>query len=203
MLDRGAKLFAIGRDDQGRLRVLDGNPADMGLNSQHWAWILDEKGHWVGEDVITGDKLPKAEDIFGSDLNGDGVVGSSPFRTVEKNGAQALLVDQRSGAAMVSIAGAEPVAITRDGWDRVLQQRGEWSLAAIATDDQGRTRVLDASPFSDARYAWILDANGHFVGEESFDKSNVGKAETLFSVDLDRDGIIGYPSGAGGLSGLG
>ncbi|AVQ03177.1 hypothetical protein B7G68_15765 [Caulobacter segnis] len=203
LLDRGAKLFAIGRDDQGRLRVLDGNPADMGLNSQHWAWILDEKGHWVGEDVITGDKLPKAEDIFGSDLNGDGVVGSSPFRTVEKNGAQALLVDQRSGAAMVSIAGAEPVAITRDGWDRVLQQRGEWSLAAIATDDQGRTRVLDASPFSDARYAWILDANGHFVGEESFDKSNVGKAETLFSVDLDRDGIIGYPSGAGGLSGLG
>ncbi|OAN59891.1 glycosyl hydrolase [Sphingomonas sp. TDK1] len=204
-LDHGSKLFAIGRDDQGRLRVLDGNANDMSAGSQHWAWILDANGHWVGEDVFSGTDLPKAETIFGSDLNGDGVIGTAGLHTVEKNGAATLLVDTHTGKASFSINGSAPQQITRDGadWGDVLQQRGDWGLAAIAIDDQGRTRVLDASPFSDMRYAWILDANGHWYGEESFDKNTVGAAEKLFSVDLNGDGVIGTAAktATGGVSG--
>lgn len=204
-LDRGSKLFAIGRDDQGRLRVLDGNANDMGPNSQHWAWILDQTGHWVGEDVFAGTDLPKAETIFGSDLNGDGVVGTSALRPIDQHGGATLFVDQATGKASFSINGSGALQITRDGaaWGDVLQQRGDWGLAAIAIDDQGRTRVLDTSPFSDMRYAWILDANGHWYGEESFDKNSVGAAEKLFSVDLNGDGVIGSAAktAAGGGSG--
>lgn len=191
LLDRGSKLFAIGRDEQGRIRVMDGNPNDMGVGSTHWAWILDDTGHFVGEDTFSGDKLPQAEDIFGSDMNGDGMVGSTPYRVVERHGDNALMVDQRSGTAYISVNGAAPLAVTRDGWGDVRQQRDDWGLAAIATDDQGRIRVLDTSPFSDARYAWILDANGHFIGEESFNKDNIGQAENLFGIDLDGNGNVG------------
>lgn len=191
LLDRGSRLFAIGRDDQGRLRVLDGNPNDLSQGSTHWAWILDNTGHFVGEDTFSGAQLPQAEDIFGSDLNGDGVIGSTSFRALVRHDGDALLVDQRTGKAFISVDGGDPLAITRDGWGDVTQQRNDWGLAAIATDDQGRIRVLDTSPFSDARYAWILDANGHFIGEESFNKDTVGQAETLFGMDLDGNGKIG------------
>jgi hypothetical protein len=204
-LDRGSKLFAIGRDDQGRLRVMDGNGNDMGANSTHWSWILDNTGHFVGEDAISGTQLANVEAMYGTDLNGDGKVGGTAkpgaapdYRQIESNGGDALYVDQASGKAYVSVQGHDPLLVTRDGWGDVLQQRGDWGLAAIATDDQGRTRVLDTSPFSDARYAWILDANGHFIGEESFNKDTIGQAEKLFAVDLDKNGVIG--NGAAGTT---
>ena len=200
-LDRGSKLFAVGRDDLGRLRVLDGDPKAVDAASNHWGWILDASGKFVGETVFDGNQLKDAEKIFGTDLNGDGIVTGGRLKLVEQNGDSSLFVDGVSGKAYVSVHGADPLLLTRDGWGDVQQQRGDWGLAAIATDEQGRTRVLDASPFSDARYAWVLDANGHFSGEQSFDASTVGEAEKLFSVDLDHDGHIGTfgsaaPSGA-------
>ncbi|WP_343617119.1 glycosyl hydrolase [Novosphingobium sp.] len=192
-LDRGSQLSAIGRDSEGNLRVLDGDPNNFGPDTQHWAWRLDAQGNWVGEDVYSGTALTQVDGQFGKDFNGDGVISGSQKRLVSQNGGDALYVDDQTGKAFVSVQGAAPIQITRDGadWGDVKLQRGDWSLVAVATDDEGRTRVLDADPFSDMKYAWILDGNGHWYGEQSFDKSNSAAAEMLFSTDLNGDGIIG------------
>jgi hypothetical protein len=192
-LDRGSQLSAIGRDASGNLRVLDGDPTNFGPDSQHWAWQLDAHGNWSREDVFDGSQIGAAEGIFGQDFNRDGVIEGGRKTLVSQNGDDALYVDQQTGKAFVSVHGAAPIQITRDGagWGDVQLQRGDYQLAAVATDDQGRTRVLDANPFSDVKYAWILDANGHWSGEQSFDKFSNGAAELLFSADLNKDGVIG------------
>lgn len=208
-LDRGSQLSAIGRDEQGNLRVLDGDPTNFGPDSQHWAWQLDVKGNWSREDVYGGAAIGAVEGLFGQDFNRDGVVEGSQKSLVTRNGDDALYVDQQTGKAFVSVHGASPIQITRDGadWGNVALHRGDWQLVGVATDDQGRTRVLDADPFSDLKYAWILDGNGHWSGEQTFDKASNGAAEFLFSADLNKDGVIGdKPTGllasAGGASSL-
>jgi hypothetical protein len=190
-LDRGSQLSAVGRDGEGNLRVLDGNPGDFGPNATHWSWKLDAKGNWIGEDTYAGAEISKAEGIYGRDFDGDGTVSGSQKQLIAANGDDALFVDQATGKAYASVHGASPIALTRDGWGDVQAQRGDWGLLAIASDDQGRTRVLDANPFDDMKYAWILDANGHWSGEQSFDKAHNGAAELLFSADLNHDGVIG------------
>jgi len=194
-LNHGSQLFAIGRDDQGRLRVLDGNPNDKSVGSTHWAWVLDDSGRYVDQTVFSGDQLGDAELIFGQDLNGDGMVeGSGPKLTqVATGGGNTLYVDPATGIAYVSVAGADPVKVTRDGdgWGDVQLQHGDFGLSAITTDDKGRVRVLDTSANSDLRYAWILDANGKWAGENSFDAATAGQAETLFGKDLDGNGVVG------------
>jgi hypothetical protein len=197
MLDRGSKLSAIGRDANGNLHVLDGNPNDFSANSQHWAWQLDAKGNWTREDVYTGADITQVEGLFNQDFNGDGFVTGSQKKLVEQHGGDLLYVDQVTGQAFVSVNGGAAIAVSRDGTTAAQLQRGDYSLVAVATDDQGRTRVLDADPFSDLKYAWILDGKGHWAGESSYNASTIGSAETLFGVDLNNDGVIGTKPTAG------
>lgn len=179
-------LGAIGRDDEGRLRVLD---APNG-NGDHYAWILDEQGRFVGEEVFTPDGLKFAERLFNKDLDGDGELFGAPLTIIENEGSATLLKSEYSGTAYIAI-GDDSVAVTRDGIGNVDVTRGAWNLVAATVDGEGRTRVLDVSADSDELFAWILDGNGHFVGEEIFQRANIGDAESLFAIDLDGDGVIG------------
>jgi hypothetical protein len=204
MLTRSAySLSAIGRDAQGNIRVLD-YAKGTGVS---YAWELNAKGVWVDETKYTKSNNAEAEGMFNFDVNHDGkidqptVTGTSAAATsnptglnvVSVNGDDTLFTDAATGTAYISVHGAAPIAVTRDGWGDVQTQRSDSGLVAIATDSQGRTRLLDANPFAKIDYAWILDAKGHWAGEESFatTSSSIGTAELLFSTDLNGDGVIG------------
>ncbi|MDG2520473.1 glycosyl hydrolase [Caulobacter segnis] len=190
LLSRGGwSLSAVGVDDQGRIRVLDTAPGA----EQRYAWILDDKGMWAGEQVFDKSTIKSAERLFGKDLDGDGEVSGAPLRVIEDTGEVTLWADSHSGKAFIVIGDGEPIALNREGWGAVSIERGPFRLLAAAQDDQGRLRVLDASPHEAQHYAWIVDDNGRFVGEEVFAGPGLKQAELLFELDLDGDKLVGPP----------
>ena len=71
-LTRGdATIIAAARDDQGRLRVLDGGGLDV------WAWILDESGFFIGEESPSDSSIADKEALFQIDIDGDGDFGQT------------------------------------------------------------------------------------------------------------------------------
>ena len=56
-------------------------------------------------------------------------------------------------------------------------------------DEFGRLRVLDGG--ESEVYAWILDENGHYIGEEGPGDTSLHVKELLFQFDIDGDGFIG------------
>ena len=67
----GATIMAAARDDQGRLRVLDGGGLDV------WAWILDETGLFIGEESPSDTSIADKEALFQIDIDGDGQFGQT------------------------------------------------------------------------------------------------------------------------------
>ena len=73
--------------------------------------------------------------------------------------------------------------------------------AAAARDDLGRLRILDGGGLD--VYAWVLDENGFFIGEDGPSTTSITEKEALFRMDIDGDGEIGQggsspaPAGAG------
>ena len=119
--------------------------------------------------------------------------GAPELSVVEDRGSLALLVDPQTGLAYVQSGdSAAALAVTRDDsyWSGpVPLTRVDATLQAAAIDAQSRLRLLDSSSYG--RFGWILDDNGHFIGEERYDASTLPAAESLFEVDLDGDGRIG------------
>ena len=74
-LSRGdATILAAERDSAGQLKALD-----YGSYGQ-FGWILDESGHFIGEEKYNATTLPGAETLFALDLNGDGYIGMVPVQ---------------------------------------------------------------------------------------------------------------------------
>ena len=119
------------------------------------------------------------------------------FEEIESNGNVHLLRDPQSGIAYVRDEANNLITVQRWGeyWDGdVALVRGDWQLVAATRDGAGQLRVLDVNPSYDTRYAWILNEEGHFTGEDNFTDANIHTAETLFEIDLDADNVIGTPS---------
>ena len=75
--------------------------------------------------------------------------------------------------------------ITRsdDYWDGAVPlTRDDATLMAAARDEQGRLRVLDGGGLD--VYAWILDENGLFIGEEGPTSTSIEEKESLFEMDF-------------------
>ena len=179
-------LIAVGRDEQGHLRVLDSG----GPNQHYYSWILDDNGHMTGQEEFRPDQIKNIEHLFDRDLDGDGDIFGAPLTVVEDKGPASLLYKEYNGDAYIQVNGGEAMAITR-GPGNVDITNGAWHLVAATVDEQGRARVLDFNPESDQAYAWILDSKGHFIGEQVFSRENFGQAEQLFDIDLNGDGVIG------------
>lgn len=96
------------------------------------------------------------------------------------------------GFAFISERGGQPIVITRSDsyWQgNVPLSRGGATIIAAARDHLGRLRVLDGS--GGDVYAWILDDDGRYIGEEGPGDTALIAKETLFQIDLDGDGFIG------------
>ena len=96
------------------------------------------------------------------------------------------------GMAYVSERGGQPIAVTRsDGYwqGNVPLSRDGATIIAAARDQLGRLRILDGN--GAYVYAWILDDNGHYLGEEGPGDTSLAAKEILFQIDLDADGLIG------------
>ncbi len=101
-----------------------------------------------------------------------------------------VLVDAR-GLAYVSDSGGDPIAVTRadDYWQGAVSlNRDGATVMAAARDNLGRLRLLDGSGSN--VYAWILDEDGHYVGEEGPQDTSLRSKESLFQIDIDGDGAI-------------
>jgi endoglucanase Acf2/endonuclease/exonuclease/phosphatase family metal-dependent hydrolase len=188
-LQRGdSQMLAAGVDDEGRLRVLDSGPYGQ------FAWILNDEGLFMGEDAYGNDPPIVAETIFTLDVNGDGVIGepSATLVVIEDDGEAALLEDPTNGIAYIQRLGELPVVVTRfDGyWNgEVPVERGAARMLAAGVDEAGRLRILDEG--NNRYYAWILNDAGTFIGEDAYGNSPPLKAETIFTLDLNGDGVIG------------
>ncbi|MCH9700618.1 MAG: hypothetical protein K0U76_04395, partial [Actinomycetia bacterium] len=107
----GSTLISAAIDDTGKLRVLDAS------GDNQYGWILDDTGRFSGEEKYDTATRTAAEDLFGVDLDNDGIIGTgeltTPLQTIRTNGSVALLTDPDTGIAFVR-SGAEPaIAITR------------------------------------------------------------------------------------------
>ena len=118
--------------------------------------------------------------------------GTSALQVVKTNGSVSLLEDPATGIAYVQTASTPAVEITRADsyWSgQVPLTRGGATLISAALDTTGQLRVLDTSSYG--QYGWVLDNTGKFTGEQKYDTTTLPAAETLFAVDLNKDGIIG------------
>ena len=187
----------------------------------HDAAIVDNEGHWrlsvtpvlagnyemtaFAKNTLGGESIQQTNFAVIGDsqnpipdppANEDPSVADSTlnFEIIEDLGSVALIVDSQTGIAYVRPESADPIAVQRwgDYWDgEVSLVRGDWQLVAAAQDASGRLRVLDVNPGSSTRYGWILNEEGHFVGEDQYNDANLQDAETLFEIDLDENGLVG------------
>ncbi|MDO7681739.1 MAG: cellulose binding domain-containing protein [Pirellulales bacterium] len=134
--------------------------------------------------VTDGDQVRYGVDDPRNDQGGDS------YTEVASTTEVRVLVDD-AGLAYVSDSGGDPIGITRADsyWQgSVPVIRDGASLMAAARDDLGRLRLLDGSGSN--VYAWILDENGHYVGEEGPGDTSLRAKESLFQIDIDGDGAI-------------
>ena len=139
-----------------------------------------------GHQVRSGSNVPRSGE------GGDSDTGTSDegLTEVASTTAVSVLVDA-AGLAYVREPGGEPIPIMRSDtyWDgHVPLSRNGATILAAARDQLGRLRVLDGSGVN--AYAWILDENGHYIGEEGPADTSLQAKESLFRIDIDGDGAI-------------
>ena len=136
----------------------------------------------------TGHDAPR--DGIGLEPAGPTDPQGNPYTVVAATTDVSVLVDT-DGLAYVRENAGPPVAITRADayWQGpVPLARDGATIMAAARDDLGRLRVLDGTGTN--VYAWILDDNGLYVGEEGPTDTSIGTKENLFQYDIDGDGTL-------------
>jgi hypothetical protein len=117
--------------------------------------------------------------------------GAISYTEVAATTEVSVLVDYL-GLVSLSDSGGPPISITRSDsyWQgKIPLSRNGATILAAARDEFGRLRGLDGTG-TDV-YAWILDENGFYQGEEGPRDSSLQAKEVLFQIDIDGDGIIG------------
>ena len=146
-----------------------------------------------------GESTDGQQERLGNDAPRDGIglepveptdPQGNPYTTVASTTDVSVLVDT-NGLAYVRENDEAPIAITRSDayWQGpVPLARDGATLLAAARDDLGRLRVLDGTGTN--VYAWILDDNGAYVGEDGPTDTSIGTKEHLFQYDIDGDGTL-------------
>ena len=141
-----------------------------------------------GQQERTGNDTPR--DGIGLEPAGPTDPQGNPYTVVASTTDVSVLVDT-SGLAYVRENNGPPLAITRADayWQGpVPLTRDGATIMAAARDDLGRLRVLDGVGTN--IYAWILDDNGSYIGEDDPTDTSIGMKEHLFQYDLDGDGTL-------------
>ena len=147
----------------------------------------------VQEDPVEEDPVETpAEDPEGHDHGGSTPAGDGSLELVAATTSVSVLVDPDTGLAYVQEQGGQPILITRDDdyWvGDVPLTRGDATIMAAARDGQGRLRVLDGGGLD--VYAWVLNADGFFIGQDGPGDTSTADKEALFQFDIDGDGMLG------------
>ena len=166
---------------------------DLGMLSM-WSVARDNPGSY-GQASATASGLDLPAGSFTSVFSDYGTqnLGIS-YTEVAATTDVRVLVDFL-GFVYLSDSGGAPIAVTRSDsyWQGSIPlSRNGATVMAAARDEFGRLRVLDGS--ESEVYAWILDENGHYIGEEGPGDTSLHVKELLFQFDIDGDGFIGTPS---------
>ena len=163
---------------------------DLGMLSM-WSVARDNPGSY-GQASATASGLDLPAGSFSSVFRDYGTqnLGIS-YTEVAATTDVRVLVDFL-GFVYLSDSGGAPIAVTRSDsyWQGSIPlSRNGATVMAAARDEFGRLRVLDGS--ESEVYAWILDENGHYIGEEGPGDTSLHVKELLFQFDIDGDGFIG------------
>ena len=164
-------------------------------------WTLDANGVYTGNIYGPGSGTSFAfeslESTFGQDLNGDGVIGLNPTRTIETTGATKLV---EVGGNFIMETGSTNVAVSfMGGLLSESQLTSNWFPIGAEKTATG----YDFAWKGDAGYmVWSLDANGvytgNLVGPGAGTSYAFEKFESIFNQDLNGDGHIGLTVASGG-----
>ena len=147
-------------------------------------WKVDALGNYVS--VITGRTIVQNETIFKVDLDGDHHIGIPPLTILENNGDYDLangngnyyIIDDKSNKLELTYLG-KPVGPNE--WDG-------WNAAQVEESSSGGFEVLWSHSDGDT-WVWKTDALGNYAS--TIFGRTVPENETVFQVDLDRDGYLG------------
>ena len=158
-------------------------------------WRVDANWNYVASDAFVSGTSAEAlalETSFQTDLNGDGVVGSS-FTTIESGGSVSL-VKNSGGLVFAKVGTGTPDDITLGG-SQVSEISGPWRIVAAETID-GVNKVASRHD-SGVLNIWRVDANWNYVASDAFVSGTSAEAlalETSFQTDLNGDGVVGAPA---------
>lgn len=160
---------------------------------RRWRWpIARDNSGSLGQASATASGLDLPAGSYSNILYDYGTQNAAiSYTEVAATTEVSVLIDYL-GLVSLSDSGGSPISITSSDsyWQgKILLSRNGATILAAARDELGRLRVLDGTG-TDV-YAWILDENGFYQGEEGPSDTSLQVKEVLFQIDIDGDGIIG------------
>jgi hypothetical protein len=160
-------------------------------------WNTDSNGNYVSQSGSTSGSsyaLESYETIFDHDLNGDGTIGITST-VIESNGTTSLVAvaDQY---ALENSSGNGP-HLQLNGVPVTAGELGPWVPVAAAQTATGYEVAWQLGSNFDI---WFTDSNGNYLSQSGSIPGASPALETYevsFDHDLNGDGVIGIPSGAG------
>ena len=157
-------------------------------------WHLDSNWNWVSSEGNWGLNSAEAltqETVFGIDANGDGVIGYTPIELA----GNTKLVKDSTNKYFTQIGTNTPTAI-KNGGQQIYQDiyGSGWQTIAAETVN-GDNQVLWKNVSGNYLHIWHLDSNWNWVSSEGNWGLNSAEAltqETVFGIDANGDGVIGY-----------
>ena len=155
-----------------------------------WSVARDNPGG-LGQAIATASGLEIPAGAFSAVFSDYGTQNTSFLYEELATTAGITVLSNYLGLAYISESGGSPIAISRSDnyWQgNVPISRDGATIIAAARDHLGRLRILDSS--GGDVYAWILDDNGHYIGEEGPADTTLAAKEAIFQIDLNGDGLV-------------
>jgi len=141
---------------------------------------------WV-TGYIFGDNAAVNDHVDDSGNNTDDTGQADNYTIIENSGNVLLLVDS-DGYAFIKEGNEEPKIVKRFnqyGNGPVMLKRGNWKLRSAERDKEGIMRVLDANTDVVNSYAWKLDDNATWDGEDAISGIDYNNPDIIITIGAE------------------
>jgi len=179
--------------------------------NQFWVWTTDNNGNDTPPHVFNnmpGNSfaVEAIETAFNQDLNGDHTIGPPGMTVIETNGST-WLTQVGNNYYLYNSSGVGP-ELRYQGTPVVAGQFGAGIVPIAAEQTATGYEVAWKQTGADAYWVWNTDNNGNDLPPHPFNGVSGSTAglealEASFRQDLNGDGVIGVPAGAGASQAFG